>query len=138
MAYLSRSRPSHVILGQHLHHDLSQDTAVSLSTQYTSSHQEESSCKAFETLEFETLFFKLSKCGICGKALDLIKSYLLERKMFIRANGCDSSLQEIKRLGVPQGSVLGPLFYIIYVNDMENILRKSQCIQFADDTTIFV
>ena len=85
---------------------------------------------------FETLVFKLSKYDKWGKALNLIKSYLLKRKMFVRTNGCDLSLQEIKRFGVPQGYVFGSLFLIIYVNDMKNIHRKSLCIRFTDDTKI--
>ena len=64
------------------------------------------------------------------------RSYLSERKQFVTFKGTDSELLNVS-CGVPQGSVLGPLLFIIYTNDLPNALTFSKCILFADDTTLF-
>ena len=64
--------------------------------------------KAFETLHFSTLFQKLNHYGIRGVALQLIKSYLCNRKMYVAVNNVNSELLEMNQYVVPQGSVLGP------------------------------
>ena len=95
--------------------------------------------KAFDTIDHEILFHKLYFYGIRGVALDWLRNYLYERKQYVRVriNGKESS-KEIINHGVPQGSILGPLLYIIYVNDFvnsSNILKK---ILFADDTNLLL
>ena len=65
----------------------------------------------------------------------MIKSYLKDRKQFVSINGFDSEMKSIN-CGVPQGSSLGPLLFLIYINDFRNSLMKSECGHFADDTFI--
>ena len=93
--------------------------------------------KAFDTLNHEILFSKLEHYGgIRGLALKWIKSYFLHRKQFVQYTNVSSSLQTIK-CGVPQGSILGPLFFIFYINDLPNVSDIIETILFADDTSLF-
>ena len=92
--------------------------------------------EAFDTLNHEILFSKLEHYGIRGLALKWIKSYFLHRKQFVQYTNVSSSLQTIK-CGVPQGSILGPLFFIFYINDLPNVSDIIETILFADDTSLF-
>ena len=74
--------------------------------------------------------------GIRGVPLDWLKSYLHNRKQYVSVEGQRSSMQTVQ-CGIPQGSVLGPLLFIIYTNDLPHCLSNSKVILFADDTTIF-
>ena len=93
--------------------------------------------KAFDTLDHDILFFKLNHYGIRGIALDWIKSYMLNRKQFVSYNDNPSDIQSIS-CGVPQGSILGPLLFLIYVNDLPNVSDMLLTVMFADDTSMFV
>ena len=73
--------------------------------------------KAFDTVDHEILLSKLQYYGIRGKANDWFRSYLDNRQQFVSINGFNSSLSKIK-CGVPQGSVLEPLLFLIYINDL--------------------
>ena len=75
--------------------------------------------KAFDTVSHEILLSKLDHYGFRGLTNEWIKSYLRNRKQFVYHDGCESSLKCINQ-GVPQGSVLGPLLFLIYINDIEN------------------
>ena len=92
--------------------------------------------KAFDTVPHNLLLKKLEHYGIRGIALTLIESYLSNRKQFVSIDGIKSSLQDIN-IGVPQGSVLGPLLFLIYINDLPNAVSNVKSILFADDTTMF-
>ena len=93
--------------------------------------------KAFDTVDHEVLLSKLYNYGFRGQAHDLIRSYLTERKQFVSCNGEISNTLPV-RVGVPQGSVLGPLLFLIYVNDMPSVLvNGASVIQYADDTTLY-
>ena len=95
--------------------------------------------KAFDIIKHDILFKKLNHYGIRGIALELINSYFCNRKQYVYYdNQCYSDLSKIS-VGVLQGSVLGPLFFIVYVNDIINCMDSSiKFVMFADDTNIFV
>ena len=91
--------------------------------------------KAFDKVWHEGLVFKLQQNGIEGKLLSLFQNYLTNRKQRVVVNGTESQWDNIKA-GVPQGSVLGPLLFLVYINDLEEGL-KSHVNFFADDTSLF-
>ena len=92
--------------------------------------------RAFDTINHGILLRKLQFYGIRGHALEWFKSYLGQRKQYINYNGHDSERVDID-IGVPQGSVLGPLLFLIYINDLPDCLTSSDSTLFADDTTIY-
>ena len=92
--------------------------------------------KAFDMVIHVILFHKLEHYGIRGLALEWVKSYISERAQFVEFNDVRSSPQGIS-CGVPQGSILDPLFFILYVNDLNNA-SLLDVILFADDTNLFI
>ena len=92
--------------------------------------------KAFDTLDHQILFTKLEHYGIRDVALQRIKSYFSLRQQFVQINQTCSSMQTVK-CGVPQGSILGPLFFILYINDLPKASKLTELLLFADDTSIF-
>ena len=93
--------------------------------------------RAFETLDHKVLLFKLRKYGLDRLAISWIESYLSTRKHSFFCNGVLSKVTEVP-YGVPQGSVLGPLFFIIYVNDLLLGQNKQVSVEmYADDTVIY-
>ena len=90
--------------------------------------------KAFDLINHSILKHKLEHYGFRGTFLDLIMSYVQNRQYFVSANGHKSSTKTVN-IGVPQGSILGPLLFILYINDMKNSSDKLHFSQFADDST---
>lgn len=93
--------------------------------------------KAFDTIDHSTLLIKLEGYGIRGMANDLIKSYLTNRLQYTEVLGEKSDTLSIQ-FGVPQGSILGPLLFLLYMNDISNSSKLGSFVTFADDTNIFV
>jgi len=91
--------------------------------------------KAFDTVEHSILLHKLQHYGIRGIANSLLKSYLENRKHCVNINGKLSSYT-ISKHGVPQGSVLGPLPFLIYINDLNLCIKQSTTFHYADDTSL--
>ena len=91
--------------------------------------------KAFDKVWHEGLIFKLQQNGVSGNMLKLFQNYLSNRKQRVVLNGSCSDYSSIES-GVPQGSVLGPLLFLVYINDLERNI-KSNVKFFADDTMLF-
>ena len=93
--------------------------------------------KAFDTVNHRVLLAKLDHIGIRGELYYWCENYLCNRKQCTLANSNRSSLNPVV-CGVPQGSVLGPLFFLIYINDMVKAVEQVEISLFADDTVLFV
>lgn len=91
--------------------------------------------KAFDTVNHQILLRKLDLYGIKGNALSLIRSFLTDRVQKCQVNGVNSSEKPIT-CGVPQASILGPLLFLLYINDLPECLKKTETRLFADDTTL--
>lgn len=92
--------------------------------------------KAFDLINHELLLQKLSAYGVRGVALNLIESYLSNRCQFVTLADTISTTKPIA-IGVPQGSILGPFLFLMYINDLAAYLQKD-CVLYADDRNIFI
>ena len=91
--------------------------------------------KAFDTVDHQILLRKLEFYGIKGEALTLLKSYLTNRNQKCQ-NKNSFSTERLIKCGVPQGSILGPLFFLLYINYLPPCLNKTKPRLFADDTNL--
>lgn len=91
--------------------------------------------KAFDCVNTDILLTKLEYYGFRNNILNLFRSYLTNRQQYVSIDDIESSLLP-SLSGVPQGSVLGPVLFLIYINDFPKNIQNSKCILFADDTTL--
>ena len=91
--------------------------------------------KAFDTIDHSIILNKLKYYGLKGSTLNLFQSYLRNRKQYTEIEDTTSTILPIQ-VGVPQGSILGPILFIIYVNDLPQCSNKFDFIMYADDTTL--
>ena len=91
--------------------------------------------KAFDTLDHDILLYKLKCYGLIGKSINLLKCYLTNRQQYVHYDNTDPNFLNIST-GVTQGSILGPLLFIIYMNDIHKSSNLFDFILFADDTTL--
>ena len=91
--------------------------------------------KAFDKVWHDGIIFKMKQNGISGNLLNLLSNFLRNRKQRVVLNGQTSSWADVNA-GVPQGSILGPLLFLIYINDLADGLSSNAKL-FADDTSLF-
>ena len=124
----------------------STETAITQFTEYIYKHLEEKHhvvgifidlSKAFDSLNHNILLDKLEHIGIRGVPLKLFQNYLHNRTQSVYCNGLNSSSNSIKT-GVPQGSILGPLLFLVYINDITNASSKFRYTIYADDTSLIL
>ena len=99
--------------------------------------------KAFDTIKHEVLLAKLERYGIRGVALNWFRSYLTDRKIRVKCKVESTGKLEYSKeypitFGAPQGSCLGPLIFLLFNNDLHRVIKHSQVILFADDTTLYI
>ena len=93
--------------------------------------------KAFDMVDHGILLNKLEHYGIRGVALKWLTSYLNNRKQYVHINGTSSDVKLLE-YGVPQGSILGPLLFIVYINDLPGSYKLAKFILYADDANIII
>ena len=93
--------------------------------------------KAFDTMNHMILLQKLYHCGVRGCAHDWFTSCLTNRSQFVTYNGVKPDLKNIQ-CGVPQGSILGPLFFLLYINELAYACDRTFPVLFADDSNVFI
>ena len=93
--------------------------------------------KSFDTIGHSVILQKLSTYGVKDKELEWFNSYLFNRKNYVCVDRNISSSEQVY-CGVPQGSILGPLLFIIFINDLSNYIERASVIIYADDTVLYV
>ena len=93
--------------------------------------------KAFNTVDHDILLSKLEYYGVCDESLPWFKNYFTGRKQFVHIDSQSSEELAITS-GVPQGSILGPLLFIVYINDLPHRIKHCSVNMFADDTALYL
>ena len=91
--------------------------------------------RGVDTVSYEILLHKLEKYGITGNALNWFTSYLSNGVQFVKYNNSVSQSKHIY-IGIPQGTILGPILFLLYINDLKNSNDNSILIQYADDSSL--
>ena len=91
--------------------------------------------RAFDTVDHEIILAKLNHYGVCGVSNDWFRSHLSNRQQYVSINGYDSGLTKIN-YGVIQGSVLGPLLFLLYINDLNQAIKFCKVHHFVHDTNL--
>ena len=92
--------------------------------------------KTFDNVGHQIPLLKLNRYGVRGVSNDWFKSYLSNRSQYVSINGYESNLLAAINCDVPQGSVLGPLLYFLYINDLNQAIKYCKVYHFADDTNL--
>ena len=92
--------------------------------------------KCFDTIYHNILSQKMYKYGIRNIESTWFSSYLFNRRLTVHCNGACSNIQTVN-IGVPQGSVLGPLLFMLFVNDLPQYIVNGRCSMYADDTILY-
>ena len=92
--------------------------------------------KAFDSVPHTELLLKLWRIGITGKLWSWFREYLSQRQHYVHIDNTSSPLLPVKS-GVPQGSILEPLLFLIYINDLPECINYASCYLFADDSKVF-
>lgn len=93
--------------------------------------------KAFDSVPHKRLIAKLKSYGVSGPLLSWIRAFLINRKQSVKIRGTVSKSARVVS-GVPQGSVLGPLLFVIYINDIDDCIQDAQIIKYADDIRLYI
>ena len=93
--------------------------------------------KCFDTIDHTILFKKLHRYGVCDKELEWFKNYLSHRKQAVYCNNNLSSFLPVD-VGVPQGSILGPILFLVFINDLSQHVKLGSCNMYADDVSLYV
>ena len=91
--------------------------------------------KAFDLKDHGLLLEKLKAYGICDNELELLRSFLSGRTQYVHINGCHSSPRTVLA-GVPQGSILGPILFLLFINDLPSVAQHSTVDIYANDATL--
>ena len=91
--------------------------------------------KAFDLKDHGLLLEKLKAYGVCDNELELLRSCLSGRTQYVHINGCHSSPRTVSA-GVPQGSILGPILFLLFINDLPSVAQHSTVDIYANDTTL--
>ena len=93
--------------------------------------------KAFDTVDHEILLAKLNHYGVPGVLNDCFRSYLSHQQQYVSINGYNPGLTKIN-CGVPQGSVLGPLLFLLYISDLNQVIKFCKVHHFTDSTNLYI